>query len=90
LVIEKRGHKAAAYVALVGALVPVGFAAWAETSPITLVWLADEDGSIEDLSAILFLVAMGLLLHAVMGGAHGGVRRRGNQLGTANPWRAHA
>jgi len=55
--IEKRGHKAATYVALVGALVPVGFAAWAETSPITLVWLADEDGPIEDLSAILFFVA---------------------------------
>jgi hypothetical protein len=72
--IEKCGHKAATYVALVGALVPVGFAVWAETSPITLVWLAYEDGPTEDLSAILFLVAMGLLLHAVVGSAHGGVR----------------
>lgn len=59
-------HKAALWVALVGALLPAGFAVWAETSPITLVWLAYEDGPIEDLSAILFLVAsLGFVVVAV-------------------------
>ena len=55
--IEKNGRRIAICVALFGVLVPAGFAAWAEISPITLVHLAHEDGPIEYLSAFLFLVA---------------------------------